>query len=81
MSTPNQAAPAGSKKKLPPGALKAYIASLTGTSLEYYDFAIYSVASALIFPKIFFRSVTSWWACCCPSPPSPSVTWPAPSAG
>ena len=54
MSTPNQASPAGSKKKLPPGALKAYIASLTGTSLEYYDFAIYSVASALIFPKIFF---------------------------
>jgi len=58
MSTPNQATPAGSKKagkrNLPPGALKAYIASLTGTSLEYYDFAIYSVASALIFPKIFF---------------------------
>jgi MFS family permease len=41
-------------RKLPPGALKAYIASLTGTSLEYYDFAIYSVASALVFPKVFF---------------------------
>lgn len=50
MSAPHQAAP----RKLPPGALKAYIASLTGTSLEYYDFAIYSVASALVFPKIFF---------------------------
>ncbi|WP_306844837.1 MFS transporter [Paenarthrobacter nicotinovorans] len=35
-------------------AIKAYIASLSGTSLEYYDFAIYSVASALVFPKIFF---------------------------
>jgi MFS family permease len=41
-------------KRMPPGALKAYVASLTGTSLEYYDFAIYSVASALVFPKIFF---------------------------
>ncbi|WP_077489472.1 MFS transporter [Sinomonas mesophila] len=41
-------------RKVPPGAVKAYIASLTGTSLEYYDFAIYSVASALVFPKIFF---------------------------
>jgi MFS family permease len=41
-------------RKLPAGALKAYIASLTGTSLEYYDFAIYSVASALVFPKVFF---------------------------
>ncbi|MCZ9883450.1 MFS transporter [Arthrobacter sp. B2a2-09] len=36
------------------GAIKAFIASVTGTSLEYYDFAIYSVASALVFPKIFF---------------------------
>ncbi|MGP0221477.1 MFS transporter [Paenarthrobacter sp. NCHU4564] len=35
-------------------AIKAYVASLSGTSLEYYDFAIYSVASALVFPKIFF---------------------------
>jgi MFS family permease len=54
MSAPHQASPAAAKRKLPPGALKAYTASLTGTSLEYYDFAIYSVASALVFPKIFF---------------------------
>jgi MFS family permease len=54
MTAPQQANPAASKRKLPPGALKAYIASLTGTSLEYYDFAIYSVASALVFPKVFF---------------------------
>ena len=54
MSAPHQATPAAAQRKLPPGALKAYIASLTGTSLEYYDFAIYSVASALVFPKIFF---------------------------
>src|SRR4051812_26321506 len=54
MTTPQQATPAASKRKVPPGAVKAYIASLTGTSLEYYDFAIYSVASALVFPKVFF---------------------------
>lgn len=54
MTTPQQATPAASKKRMPPGALKAYVASLTGTSLEYYDFAIYSVASALVFPKVFF---------------------------
>ncbi len=54
MTTPHPATPATATRKLPPGALKAYIASLTGTSLEYYDFAIYSVASALVFPKIFF---------------------------
>ena len=54
MTAPQKATPAAGKRKLPPGALKAYIASLTGTSLEYYDFAIYSVASALVFPKVFF---------------------------
>ncbi|WP_405474062.1 MFS transporter [Paenarthrobacter ilicis] len=53
MTSTNNAAKAVTRKP-PPGALKAYIASLTGTSLEYYDFAIYSVASAAIFPKIFF---------------------------
>jgi MFS family permease len=52
MTTHHTAARTG--RKIPPGALKAYIASLTGTSLEYYDFAIYSVASALVFPQIFF---------------------------
>ncbi len=41
----------------PPGKgplIKAYAASLTGTALEYYDFAVYSVASALVFPQLFF---------------------------
>lgn len=46
--------PRAGTRKAPAGAMKAYIASLTGTSLEYYDFAIYSVASALVFPKVFF---------------------------
>ena len=53
MTTYNPDPQAGTRKA-PAGAMKAYIASLTGTSLEYYDFAIYSVASALVFPKVFF---------------------------
>jgi MFS family permease len=30
------------------------LASLSGTALEYYDFAVYSSAAALIFGKLFF---------------------------
>jgi MFS family permease len=33
---------------------RAFIASLSGTSLEWYDFAAYSVASATIFGPLFF---------------------------
>jgi MFS family permease len=33
---------------------KAFVASLSGTSLEYYDFAVYGTASALVFPQLFF---------------------------
>lgn len=33
---------------------RAFAASLAGTSLEYYDFAIYSVSSAIVLPQIFF---------------------------
>jgi len=33
---------------------RAFVASLSGTSLEYYDFAVYSAAAALIFGQLFF---------------------------
>ncbi|MDT9600606.1 MFS transporter [Sphingosinicella rhizophila] len=33
---------------------RAYVASLSGTALEYYDFAVYSSAAALIFGQLFF---------------------------
>lgn len=35
---------------------RAYTASLSGTALEYYDFAAYSVAAATVFGDIFFPS-------------------------
>ena len=33
---------------------RAFLASLSGTSLEWYDFSIYSAAAALVFPVLFF---------------------------
>lgn len=53
MTSTNTAAKTAARKP-PAGTLKAYVASLTGASPEYYDFAIYSVASALVLPKTFF---------------------------
>jgi MFS family permease len=33
---------------------RAFIASLSGTSLEWYDFALYNIAAALLFGPLFF---------------------------
>lgn len=40
----------------PQGLYKAFAASLTGTALEWYDFAVYSAAAAVVFPIVFFPS-------------------------
>ncbi|WP_410604961.1 MFS transporter [Amycolatopsis sp. lyj-90] len=45
-------APAGDRRSLH----KAFAASLSGTALEWYDFAAYSVAAATIFGHLFFPS-------------------------
>src|SRR5918997_451136 len=47
------------EERMPPeidrrSLVKAFTASLTGTSLEWYDFAVYSAAAALVFPQLFF---------------------------
>ncbi|MFI1731312.1 MFS transporter [Streptomyces acidicola] len=38
------------------GVRRAFAASLTGTALEWYDFAVYSAAAALVFGDVFFPS-------------------------
>ncbi|TVZ84805.1 sugar transport protein [Streptomyces sp. BK340] len=38
------------------GVGRAFAASLTGTTLERYDFAVYSAAAALVLGKLFFPS-------------------------
>lgn len=43
----------------PPFNLKATVASVSiGTTLEYVDFALYSLASALVFAPVFFPGTT-----------------------
>lgn len=39
---------------------RAFAASLSGTALEWYDFAIYSSAAALIFGQLFFPNSDSF---------------------
>jgi MFS family permease len=51
---PASGAPATTEKPSRRDLVKAFTASLTGTSLEWYDFAVYSAASAVVFPVVFF---------------------------
>src|SRR5258708_6433938 len=37
-----------------PAMVRAFAASLTGTALEWYDFALYNVAAAVVFGPLFF---------------------------
>ncbi|GAA2253756.1 MFS transporter [Streptomyces ruber] len=50
--------PGGPAPSLPErsGIRRAFFASLTGTALEWYDFAVYSAAAALVFGDLFFPS-------------------------
>lgn len=36
--------------------IRAVVASAVGTTIEWYDFFLYGVAAALVFPKLFFPS-------------------------
>jgi metabolite-proton symporter len=38
------------------GILKVVIASMAGTTVEWYDFFLYGVAAAVVFPAVFFPS-------------------------
>jgi hypothetical protein len=39
---------------------RAIIASTIGTTIEWYDFLLYSVVTGLVFAKLFFRNPTHW---------------------
>lgn len=49
--------PGSSPAAVPPSSLRrVVVASLIGTSLEWYDFFIYGTAAALVFNQLFFPS-------------------------
>jgi metabolite-proton symporter len=48
------AAPSADSDVLPRTPQRVILASLIGTSLEWYDFFLYGTASALVFNKLFF---------------------------
>ncbi|NUO89897.1 MAG: MHS family MFS transporter [Dermatophilaceae bacterium] len=48
------AAPSTAQAKQPSSVRRVIVASLVGTSLEWYDFFIYGTAAALVFNKLFF---------------------------
>ncbi len=39
-----------------PAAGRLATASIVGTTLEYYDFAVYNMLAALVFNRLFFPS-------------------------
>jgi hypothetical protein len=60
---------------------KVVAASLIGTSLEWYDFFLYSSAAALVFNKLFFPEADPLTGTLPALPPRPPGSSPGPSAG
>ncbi|MEV8225657.1 MFS transporter [Streptomyces sp. NPDC079167] len=44
-----------------PSVLRIGMAAGVGTSLEFYDFAIYGTAAALVFGDVFFKTGDAWF--------------------
>ena len=44
---------------LPNSTSRVLIASLAGTTIEFFDFYIYATAAVLVFPKLFFSSANA----------------------
>jgi hypothetical protein len=40
---------------------RVLIASLIGTTIEFFDFYVYATAAVLVFPHLFFPSSCSRW--------------------
>ena len=77
-SAPDTKASAASVKNTTPRS-RVILASLVGTTIEFYDFYIYATAAVAVFPVLFFpregRKPPSFWL---PSRPSASPSLPVP---
>ncbi|MEV4952387.1 MFS transporter [Paenarthrobacter nitroguajacolicus] len=49
--------PQGPSSKRPVSAARTFFVSCFGTALEFYDFTIYGLAAALVFPQLFFPNL------------------------
>lgn len=49
-----QTAQTQQKESIPPGAMKALVASVAGTLIEWYDYALYGAAAGLVIGPLFF---------------------------
>ncbi len=46
-----------------PGSIRRVVlASFVGTTIEWYDYFLFSAASALVFPALFFPALPNWRA-------------------
>ncbi len=70
--------PAGNRQ--PSSVRRVIVASLIGTSLEWYDFFIYGTAAALVFNKLFFPKFDPLVGTS-PSRRTQWASWPGPSVG
>lgn len=50
-------APASTEQRMTPGARRALFAAITGTVIEWYDYALYGAAAALVIGPLFFAGV------------------------
>ena len=58
-SASSAAPPAAPPDRLTPGARKALVASMVGTLIEWYDYALYGAAAGLIIGPLFFPNSLS----------------------
>jgi hypothetical protein len=65
----------------PQSIRKVVVASLIGTSLEWYDFFLYASAAGLVFNKLFFPESDPLTGTLLAFTPRPPGSWPLPSAG
>ena len=56
--------------------MKILLASLIGTTIEYFDFYIFGTAAVLVFPKLFLQRPNPAWPSFSPWLPLAWPLWP-----